>query len=554
MTALYLYDEKPINIEKNALALREGLGIQTLSSLDSRCYYLSNLAEAKDMSQNIVTQLQHLDGKALCQKYALPAIALERMMYHDLLVQIIPCLDLYKRICDYLDRHSMTVIHYLGGGWKTDVLAAICTHRGIQLIHRSSWRSRLRDFAASVKHWGVHIQWQWRAADKVDDSADFIFFMPADRFARGLPAVIEALEKTHRVQMLTEQTAKHLGKRNIASLFSFTTRQRFSVNGVLDGLQIKSRWKAESDDVLAWVLKRLVVQTLQEQLYTASCVARVLERCPKAVVVASFVGESLLEVARAMNKKTVVIQTCGTVEYKVHLAGDSVYMLASEQDKHHIVDTYPIPSVKICGHVGYDIKAPMMDAEKALLREQLSVSKQDKLLVFIGSYASPGLIEWESIAERSKYFLQAASTLEHVRIVLKLHPYEHHLAAYHDMVKKLDMEQYVMVTQHMDIGNLVQVSDAVVMLESTVGQESIVWGKPLLDIPVLEDWFGYHRSGAALVAYHIEDIREKLNRILYDETTQKALCAGRKRYVNTYFPKQDGQVVARICHHLRCLQ
>jgi len=550
MSDLYLYDDKPWFIKKHALALRDNLGIRTLTSLDSRCYYQENLSEAKEICIKLQSSLRQADLKRLCQIYNLPHIALERMVYHDILVQVVHYLDLNRRIQDYLDHYPVERICFVGVGWKKDLLSDICQKRGLCFIHQASLLSKFKVLARKALSWAKTMKKQ--TADAVDQKADFLFLMPIHRLARGLDRVIEELGREYCVQLVVESDVNEYCQKNVAGLYSFFERNSCSTAQEVEKLCEQMPCWGEKN-VLARVIAQLFIKTMVDQLQLASALSRLLQDCPKAIVVASFVGESLLEVARAMDRTTVVIQTCGTVEYNVHLAGDNLYLLASEQDKKNVLNSYSMAKVEVCGHITYD-NYPQMDvASVSKMRQTLLASQYDKLLLFVGSYAIPGFVEWESIAARSEMFLQAVSTLENICVVMKLHPYEHHLAEYNAMLDKFAIH-HVIITQTMDIGLLVQASDAVVMLESTVGQESIVRDKPLLDIPVNTDCFGYRQSEASLVAHDEKEVKASVLEMLYDDKTQLKLREGRCNYLATYFPKQDGLVVSRICHELKSLK
>jgi len=59
---LHLFDDPRRHPPADALALREGLGIQTLTSLDSHCYYLENLQRAKAMYQQVMLQIAGIES------------------------------------------------------------------------------------------------------------------------------------------------------------------------------------------------------------------------------------------------------------------------------------------------------------------------------------------------------------------------------------------------------------------------------------------------------------------------------------------------------------
>jgi len=469
---------------------------------------------------------------------------MERMIYHDVLVQWVQLIDLAHRLNAVLNQQPVQQISYVGSkGWKWDVISTIAQKRGVFVQQKQSLTSRGRSFLAQIKQRATVWRETLQRPDPLHPSAEFIFLIPIARLAQALWNVIHVLEKEHTVQTIAES---ELGRMAVSSDVRALPNMQ-ALEAVLSAVV----WtENQQDEALAHALKNMVMTTLSQAMLTVSAMQKVLQASPQAVVVGSFVGEPLLEVARAMGRKTVVIQTCGSVEYIVHLAGKSRYLLASEHDRMRIQQGCEALDAVVVGHAGYDFPQRFSDVQVAEVRQRYGVKHEEKFLLFAGSYATPGLIEWESIAARSKLFLRAMQGVAGVKVVMKLHPYDHRLRRYEKMIEELEMKASVQVVQSVDVHDLLQAADAVVMLESTVGQESIVLGKALLDIPVLGDWFGYHASGASLMGHTLDAVRQHVSDMLWNRSVQAELAEGRARYLKQLFPMQDGAVVQRVVHEL----
>lgn len=558
--SVYLCDERFLLKPKatQAFALRQGLGLETLTSLDVSNHYVDNLEKAREIYENVMPRLAQTGLNGLCQKSGLQGIAMERVIYHDCLTGLMQAVDLARRIERYLEQHDISHLHYLGqNSWKQSLLYALCKQRNIVFSCHQNVRARLHGVLSRFKSRLIGLHNLLLPADDLNEDCDFLFFASNARLTRGLLPIIREIGKDSVVQVV-ENSHENAGEGvDTAYLQSFTAWSLYaSIMPEVKAILSDVDWHSVSGNIPALAVHRIILDCLQDAFAWVGCVYRVLAICPKAVVAGVFVNEPVMEVARSINRKTAVIQTIGTVEYDVHLAGNSTYLLASMKDRDRLLmKGVPADNIVICGHPLYDDPDRLLNKEQvAAVRHRYGVMDGDKLIVFAGSYSVPGWIEWESIAEYTTMFFDGVSGLRRIRIVMKLHPYEHRIEDYKSMLCDKGVKDICTITQRANINHLVQAADAVVTLGSTVGQESITLDKPLLDFPVISDWHGFHKHGAALRAYNADEVRNCISRMLYDVDLQRELHAGRQDYLADYFPVQDGRVVSRMCAALRGLR
>jgi len=275
-----------------------------------------------------------------------------------------------------------------------------------------------------------------------------------------------------------------------------------------------------------------------------------LEKYPSAIAVAPPNGEVFLDVARGAGHLPVMIQTCSILEYRKHAPGSGLYVLASDADRRYIQKLTHDDNVNISvqGHSYYDhiVKTGMGMNEANDIRTRYGANSSQMILV-AGNYAIPGEVEWEVIERLTRMIYRGLAKVSDITVVVKLHPCDPFIDHHQRWAEEAGLEAHLFhVVSQSAILPFIAASDAVVMMQSTIGQEAILLNKPLLDVPYMEDDFKYHRFGASLVAHHADEVARAVKGMLFDDQIKDSLAKGRKRYSVNYFHKQDGLVGQRI--------
>lgn len=559
---LYLCDGIPFPKpgEGHVFALRDGIGLKTLTSLDGQSYYLRNLTAAKKIYISVIPQISDSELGTLCQQLNLPKVAIERVIYFNCLILLAQAYDLKHRVECYLNQHNVSHLHYIGdNNWKRDVLREICKDRDIIFSFSQSITIRVHGILSWIKNKFLHLYHILLPADKLSADCEYLFFAPNARMTRGLLPVISELASNRTVQVVDHARKKAKDSLGTVWLQSFSSwGSSFFIKKKVESMISNICLTDSAESLLAPAMRRIIVRCILDALPWMACVHRILTRCPNAIITGTFVNEEVLEIAYATNHKTAVIQTCSNVEYNWHCPGNHMYLLASMKDRERLLKEGVDPeNIMICGHPLYHGFPPDKQLAEELnlaIRHRYGIEGNEKLIVFAAAHSVPGLTEWESVFNRARMFLNGIKNLSGIKLIIKLHPYEHRIKDYEAILKKEGMDNKAHITQTENMNHLLQAADAVVILESTVGQESIFLGKPLMNLPVLPDWFGYHECGATVQAHSVEDVEYYIPRMLYDRQLRNRLHAGRQTFLKHYFPIQDGKVVSRICDVLQGLK
>lgn len=142
--------------------------------------------------------------------------------------------------------------------------------------------------------------------------------------------------------------------------------------------------------------------------------------------------------------------------------------------------------------------------------------------------------------------LEAMEVLTDFQLVVKLHPGERDEAQLMDLVMGLGLPNAIAV-KHFDIHDLLEISDVVIVWQSTVGLEALILDKPLIafqfDMPAPVPFAEY---GAAVQVRSAEELVNAVRRILTDKELQATLAQGRDSFVRSYIGEADGHATDRV--------
>lgn len=131
-------------------------------------------------------------------------------------------------------------------------------------------------------------------------------------------------------------------------------------------------------------------------------------------------------------------------------------------------------------------------------------------------------------------------------LVIKVHPEESP-----DFYNALSDEFKVKTTVVEDLSllhPLITNSELIIISDSTVGLETILLNRPLIDVNLSQApfWNDYVESGAALGVRSEEEILTAMSSILGDKTSNILLRKNRKKYVHSHLYRQDSKAAERV--------
>ena len=141
----------------------------------------------------------------------------------------------------------------------------------------------------------------------------------------------------------------------------------------------------------------------------------------------------------------------------------------------------------------------------------------------------------------------AVARLPNVRLVVKLHPRDHHDDAKY-LNSGTDIEDRLAIIRDYPIDTLLEASDAVVVQWSTVGLQAIARQKPVLVVHYTggAPQVAWASEGAAIQVDHPDKFFQMLSAVLWDESTREALRQNGPEFLERYLFMNDGRAWERL--------
>ena len=193
----------------------------------------------------------------------------------------------------------------------------------------------------------------------------------------------------------------------------------------------------------------------------------------------------------------------------------------------------------ITGNPAWDyLKGKKWDREK--LYNQLGLP-QDKKIILLAATNMPD--ERDRLAHAT---IKAMAQLPQYRLILKLHP-EEELGYYKQLLKEYNVKATIVMELSL-LHPLISISEVVITAYSTVGLESLLLGKPVIDVnltnrPYYQD---YVAEGVALGIRKEEELVKAIQSLAEDTQVRKLLGKNRKKYLYEHAYKQDGRAGERV--------
>jgi len=132
-------------------------------------------------------------------------------------------------------------------------------------------------------------------------------------------------------------------------------------------------------------------------------------------------------------------------------------------------------------------------------------------------------------------------------VVLKIHPL-YRATDYQQLVSECSGSRFFLV-EEAEVYPLINVADVVVTDYSHIGKEAVILDKPLLTVNLTDRQFPanrYAEDGVAVHASSVEEMVVAIDRLLTDKKLLLDLATSRRRTIDKYNFKNDGQATRRL--------
>ena len=209
---------------------------------------------------------------------------------------------------------------------------------------------------------------------------------------------------------------------------------------------------------------------------------------------------------------------------------------------------YKADSLKISGQIRTDVIPKLKAAgigKKEIFPE---LTNDDKLIVF----ASQPQRDPQLRRRAAEDVMKAVKATPDGFLLIKLHPNEKNDSNYYaNIAKEIGLER-IMITLSVDLYLLISVCDILITCFSTVGTETIYFGKPLIILDHLkQDIQNYHKESVAFQASNDKELENHIANILSGKTSiDKEAC---ERFISKYAFDIDGKASERAIGFIRGL-
>ncbi|MCD4726012.1 MAG: CDP-glycerol glycerophosphotransferase family protein [Bacteroidales bacterium] len=209
---------------------------------------------------------------------------------------------------------------------------------------------------------------------------------------------------------------------------------------------------------------------------------------------------------------------------------------------------YPVHSSYVCGQIRTDIIPHLTDSKVGKEQVFPGISEKNKLIVFASQpQRDPRLRERAALD-----VINAVKAIPEAFLVIKLHPNEINNKKYYaGLAKKAGLDR-IEITHRVDLYLLISVCDLLITCFSTVGTETVYFGKPLIILDHLkQDIQNYHKEGVAFQASNEQELRELIKDILSGKSSidKKAY----DDFISKYAYAIDGKAVDRTLEFIGSL-
>ena len=209
---------------------------------------------------------------------------------------------------------------------------------------------------------------------------------------------------------------------------------------------------------------------------------------------------------------------------------------------------YKAESLSIIGQIRTDV-IPMLD-KASISKEKVfpEMHSEEKLIVF----ASQPQRDPQLRRRAAEDVMKAVKATPDGFLLIKLHPNEKNDRNYYaNIAKEIGLER-IMITLSVDLYLLISVCDILITCFSTVGTETIYFGKPLIILDHLkQDIQNYHKEGVAFQASNEKELEDHIASILNGNADIDKEAY--ERFISKYAFAIDGKASERAIGFIRGL-
>ncbi len=205
---------------------------------------------------------------------------------------------------------------------------------------------------------------------------------------------------------------------------------------------------------------------------------------------------------------------------------------------------YPTEQITITGNPAWDNILDIKMSRKDLYT-RLGLSEDKRIILLATTHFPIDVRDGMAYASFKAMKLLSPDSSKY-RLVIKVHPEESpnfYLALAEEFGIKIKVIEELSL-----LHPLIAHSELVIISDSTVGLETILLNRPLIDINLSQApfWNDYVEKGAALGVKKEEELLPAINSILGDKKIKSLLEKSRKKYVYSHLYRQDGKAAERV--------
>ncbi len=212
---------------------------------------------------------------------------------------------------------------------------------------------------------------------------------------------------------------------------------------------------------------------------------------------------------------------------------------------------YPAKQITIAGNPAWDGISDITIGRKELYA-RLGLPEDKKIILLATTHFPIDIRDGTAYASfRAMKSIAHASSRYH--LVIKVHP-EESPDFYVALMNKFGIK--ITVVEELSLLHpLIANSELVIISDSTVGLETILLDRPLIDINLSQApfWMDYVERGAALGVRKEEELLPVMLSILNNEKVRKKLRKNCKQYIYGHMHKQDSKAAERVAQLVRTM-
>ena len=201
---------------------------------------------------------------------------------------------------------------------------------------------------------------------------------------------------------------------------------------------------------------------------------------------------------------------------------------------------FPPDRLEVTGNARLDALVAsfeQMRSSRALVRESFGIGGDQPLIVLAAKFTE--------IRDVLPNLVKAVGALPGIRLLIKAHPAE----APSDYLATIGGTANIsMAPDEADLARLLVAADAMVTMNSTVAIDGLVLGVPALVIGLPNNLSPFVEAGAMLGADSTDQIRERLQSLLYDRESRAAVISRGAAFASQYALRSDGRAADRAAN------